>query len=43
MKDLNSEKRIENFYEKELWQSKLSMSHYSIPDSHIKDRVKVLL
>ena len=42
MKDLNREKII-NFYEKELLWSKLKMSYYLEPVSHIRDKVKVVL
>ena len=34
---------IENFYEKWLLLSKLLMSFYTEPDSHIRDKVKVAL
>ena len=43
IKDLNWEKIIESFYEKELMQSILWMSHYPEPHSHIRDKVKVVL
>ena len=39
IKDLNGKK----FYEKELLLSKLLMSYYPEPDSHIRDEVKVVL
>ena len=31
------------FYEKELLWSKLYMSYYPEPDSHIRDKIKVVL
>ena len=43
IKDLNGEKIIRSFYEKELLQIILQMSYYPQPDSHIKDNVKVVL
>ena len=43
IKDLNREKIIENFYEKELLLSKLRMSYYPEPDIHIRVKVKVVL
>ena len=43
IKDLNEEKIIEGFYEKELLWSILQISYYPEPDSHIRDKVKVLL
>ena len=43
IKDLNGEKMIGSFYEKELLLSILLMSYYPQPDSHIRDKVKVLL
>ena len=42
LKDLNREKII-GFYEKELLHSKLKVSYYPQPDSHIRDKVKVVL
>ena len=41
--DLNAEKIIGSFYEKELLLSKLKMSYYLEPYSHIRDKVKVVL
>ena len=43
IKDLNWEKIIESFNEKELMQSILWMSHCPEPDSHIRDKFKVVL
>ena len=43
IKDLNKEKIIGSFHEKELLLSKLYMSYYSELDSHIRDRVKGVL
>ena len=43
IKVLNGEKIIGSFYEKELLLSKLRMSYYLEPDSHIRDKVKVVL
>ena len=43
IKDLNGEKIIESFYEKSLLWNMLQMSYYPKPDSHIRDKVKVLL
>ena len=44
IKDLNIETIIiESFYEKELMSSKLWMSYYPEPDSHIKDKVQSVL
>ena len=43
IKDLNREKIIENFYEKELLLSKLRMSYYPEPDIHIRVKVKIVL
>ena len=43
LKDLNREKMIGSFYEKELLLSILKMSYYPEPDSHIRDKVKVVL
>ena len=37
IKDLNRETVIESFYEKELFLSKLKMSFYPEPESHIRD------
>ena len=42
-KDLNGEKIIGSFYEKELLLSILEMSYSSEPDSHIRDKVKEVL
>ena len=39
----NGEKIIESFYEKELFLSILQMSYYPESDSHIKEKVKVVL
>ena len=43
IKDLNRETIRRSFYEKELFLSKLEMSYYPGPDSHIRDKVKVVL
>ena len=43
IKDLNREKIIRSFQEKELSLSILQMSYYPEQDSHIRDKVKVLL
>ena len=43
VKDINGEKGIESFHEKELLQSILKMSLYSEPGRHIRDKVKVVL
>ena len=43
IKDLNGEKIIGSFYEKELLLSKLYMSYYPESDSYIRDKVKVVL
>ena len=43
IKDLNGEKIIGSFYEKELLWSILSMSYYPESDGHIRDKVKVVL
>ena len=42
-KYINEEKIIVNFCEKELLLSKLWKFYYPEPDSHIKDKVKVVL
>ena len=42
-KDLDGEKIIGSFYEKELLLNKLWMSYYPEPDNHIGDKVKVVL
>ena len=42
IKDLNGDKIIGSFYEKELLRSILQMSYYPEPDSHIRDKVKVV-
>ena len=42
LKDLNREKII-GFYEKELLHSKLKVSYYPQRDSHIRDKVKLVL
>ena len=42
-KDLNREKIIRSFYKKELSLSILQMSYYPEPESHIRDKVKVVL
>ena len=39
IKDSNGEKIIESFYEKGLLLSKLKMSYYPGPNSHIRDEV----
>ena len=43
IKDLNGGKMLGSFYEKELLRSILQMSCYPEPDSHIRDKVKVVL
>ena len=43
LKDLNREKMIGSFYEKELLLSILKISYYPELDSHIRDKVKVVL
>ena len=43
IKDLNGEKTIESFYEKELLLSKLLVSYYPEPDIHIRDKIKLVL
>ena len=43
IKDLNREKIIGSFYEKELLLSILWISHYPEPNSHISYKVKVVL
>ena len=43
LKDLNGEKIIRSFYEKELLLSILWMSYYPEPDIHIRNEVKVVL
>ena len=43
IKGLNGEAVIGSFYEKELLLSKLYVSYYPEPDSHIRDKVKVVL
>ena len=43
IKDLNGEKIIESFYEKEFLLSKLQISCYPEPASRIRDKVKVIL
>ena len=43
VKDLNGEKIIPSFYEKELLQSILKMRYYLEPDSHIRNKVKLVL
>ena len=43
IKDLHGKKLIGNFYEKELLWSILKMSYYQEKDSHIRDKVKVVL
>ena len=42
MKDLNGEKVIGSFYEKELLMSKLKISYYPGPSNLIRDKVKVV-
>ena len=42
-KDLKREIKIGSFYEKELLLSKLKMSYCPEPDSHIREKVKVVL
>ena len=41
IKDLNGEKIIGSFYEKELRRSIIKINYY--PDSHIRDKVRVVL
>ena len=43
IKELNGEKIIGTFYEKEFLLSILSMSYYPEPDSHIRTKIKVVL
>ena len=43
IKDLNGEKIIGSFYEKELLRNILLMSYYPEPDSHMRDKVKSVL
>ena len=43
IKNLNKEKIIGSFYEQKLLLSQLLMSYYPEPDSHIKDKFKVVL
>ena len=43
IKDLNGEKIIISFYEKELSLSKLWMTYYPEPNSHIRGKVKLVL
>ena len=43
IKDLNRESIIGSFYEKGVLLSKLQMSYYPEPDSHTRDKVKVIL
>ena len=43
LKDLNGEKVIGSFYEKELLRSILWTSYYPEPSIHIRDKVKVVL
>ena len=43
IKDINGEKPLGSFYEKDLLRSILQMSYYPEPDSHIRDKVKVVL
>ena len=43
IKDLNGEKNLGSFYEKELLRSILKMSYYPEQDSHIREKVKVVL
>ena len=42
-KNVNGEKTTGSFYEKELLRSILKMSYYPEPNSHIRDKVKVVL
>ena len=42
MKDVNGEKVIGSFYEKELLMSKLKISYYPGPSNLIRDKVKVV-
>ena len=41
--DINVERIIGSFFEKQFLQSILQMSYYPEPDSHIRDKVKVVL
>ena len=41
--NLDGEKIIESFYEKEQLLSQLKMSHYPEPDSHIRNKIKLEL
>ena len=41
--DLNGEKTKGRFYGKELLLSMIWMSHYPAPNSHIREKVKVVL
>ena len=43
IKDLNEEKIIGSFYEKELLLSKLKVSYYPETESHIRYKVKIVL
>ena len=43
IKDVNGEKIIGTFYEKEWLWSELYMSYYPEPHGHIRDKVKVVL
>ena len=43
IKDLNGERIIQTFYEKEFLQSILKMSYYPEPDSYYRDKVQVVL
>ena len=43
IKDSNREKVKRSIYKKELLLSKLQMIYYPEPDSHIRDKVKVVL
>ena len=43
VKDLNRETIIGSFYKKELFLSKLQMNYAPESDSHIRDKVKIVL
>ena len=43
IKDFNVEKIIASCYEKQLLPNVLSMIYYPEPDSHIRDKIKVVL
>ena len=41
--ELNKEKMIRRFYEKELLLRKISMSYYPQPDSNVRNKIKLEL